>query len=82
MPLPGDMLRAKIAMRAWETEDHRGMKDEWILANETALVVSVWTVGGQARIKAFTKMRLMLFSCPTHVFLRNWAMVSSTVEGT
>jgi hypothetical protein len=75
--VPGDYVAAAHLMRAWEADDFRGTNGRWITEGSAALVVQVWRVGGQQRIRVFIHNKLFLFSCLAHCVLKNWNVIES-----
>jgi hypothetical protein len=71
-PVPGDLIVARVAMRAWEDDSRRGTNGEVIQAGEQAMVVQTWEVGNQRRMRVIHDQRLLVFSCAAHVVRRNW----------
>lgn len=76
-PVPGDLVVAKNVMRAWETELVRGNMGAHILKGEQVLVVEVWDVGNQRRMKVIREDRIMVFSNPLHVVRQNWTIAQA-----
>lgn len=70
--VPGDYIVAVHDMRAWENEDKCGWSDYWIHVGEQALVVQLWEVGNQQRVRVFRNDRFLLFSCQAHCVFKNW----------
>jgi hypothetical protein len=77
---PGDLIVATHDMRAWETDERRGVSGEWVLKGEQALVINTWHAGNQIRIRVLRDLRVLLFSCPTHVVYRNWRIANTGIE--
>lgn len=73
--VPGDLVMALNAMRAWEHGLYRGFMGEMIMAGEQALVLHTWLVGNQMRVRVMRDQRILMFSCPEHVVRRNWKIV-------
>jgi len=74
-PIPGDLVMALNAMRAWESEEVRGYVGELIMVGEQALVLATWDVGNQRRLKVVRDNRVLMFSCAGHTVHRNWKVV-------
>lgn len=74
---PGDIIRAQHCLRAWEDENTRGSKGDWLNEGDLILVIEVWTVGkSRRRIRGLVGMKVMVFSCNVHDVYNNWSIVA------
>ncbi len=74
-PVPGDLVMARVCMRAWESEERKGLNGAYIDRGEQALIITTWSVGNQLRIKLLRDQRLLVFSCAEHCVRKNWKVV-------
>lgn len=72
--LIGDLLVALKPMRSWRSEQARGDDGAVIVPGERVLVIGTWLVGNQRRLSVVCGQQILLFSCPSYAFARNWQL--------
>lgn len=74
--LPGDLIVSRVNIRAWVTDEERGFDGTTIYAGTAVLVLAVWTVGGQLRLRVLHGDSMVLFSNRSAIALKNWFIAS------
>lgn len=72
---PGDLLKALVTMRGWESFNFRGCGSQWIDAGQLVIVVQVVNVGSGQRIQALLDGKLGVFATATYNARYNWELV-------
>lgn len=73
-PVPGDLIEAQVLMMPWESDECRGLTGSVIMKGAYMLVLQVWLVGGQRRIRGLFEGRLVVLSSHSSVWHRNWTI--------
>lgn len=73
LPKPGDLIIARRSLKAWESDLERGADGQFVHDGDAGIVVQVWKVGRQVRIRVLIKDTLLLFSHADHVVWINWS---------
>lgn len=73
VPKPGDLIIARRMLKAWESDDERGGNGLVVNYGDTGVVVQVWRVGNQVRLRLLIKDVVVVFSHAHHVVWLNWA---------
>lgn len=74
LSFPGDLVIATVMMRAWISDDERGDGGTWLHTGDHALVLQVWHVGEQRRMRVLFNNKLLLFSASDDASLYNWVV--------
>jgi hypothetical protein len=75
-PLPGDLIRALVANRAWEEENYRGSRGMHINRDDRALIIQMWAVGNHVRFRAIVNDRIVILSSELKNFHLSWRVVA------
>lgn len=67
-------------MRAWESDNERGVTGPWVGEGDLAVVIQAWVVGNrQVRLRLIVNDLISVFSCELHNLAVNWQPVGTGV---
>lgn len=77
---PGAFLRSRKEMISWHSDVRRDGPDSRIIhKGDVGIVIHVWNVGNQVRMRLLTVAGIIITSSPSYTVKLNWELVDNSL---